>query len=115
MYTNWIEDLPVALQPTNLGDILHVLHLISYIKNNYFDKHVAPLTFANKKRYVGGLFELHQERLVINMLDDDAYKAFVTEDYVLPYNACDIIIDNREKYPSLKYNKKLFVDYLNIW
>ncbi|USN55050.1 MAG: hypothetical protein H6765_00035 [Candidatus Peribacteria bacterium] len=115
IYTNWIEDLPVELQPNNLGDMLHILHLVSYIKNNYYDKHLAPLSFANREKYVGGLFEIHNDRLVINLADDDAYRAYVSQEFILPYNACDIIVSDWSKYPSLITNKKLFVDYLNIW
>lgn len=115
IFTNRIDGLPDSLQPWTISELVHVVHLLGYIKNNYYDKHVAPLTFANKEDYIGGRFEIHNNKLVITRNDDDAFAAYVNEEYILPYNACDFIIDDWTYYPCLTRNAQLFVDYLNIW
>ena len=47
-----IEHLPSELQPETLPELIRIVHLISYIKNSYFDKHVAYLTEKNQHEYV---------------------------------------------------------------
>lgn len=113
--TNCIEDLPDSLQPICLEELIHMLHLISYTQNAYYDKHMASLAFDNKEQLVGGRFWIYANKLVIVWNDDDAFQAYTNNIYELAHNACDVIVDTRKQYPILASNKKLFAEWLNTW
>ena len=106
--------MPDALQPRDIWEMMHVLHLICYIQNRYYDKHVAALAFQNKDQMIGGEFAVFYDKLVIVWDDDDSVRAYTPgAQHVLAYNACDVIVHTRNNFPSLSENKEIFVDHLN--
>lgn len=113
LLTNCIEWLPDAIQPIHIWELIHMLHLISYIQNTYYDKHMAALAFTNKDDIVWWRFCLVWQKLVIVWNDDDAFDAYVNKWYTLSQSACDIILYNWHEFPMFQHNKQLFIDYLN--
>lgn len=112
MYTNAVEDVPAMLQPQSIGEMLHVLHLICYLKNSYYDKHIVPLTFNNEDHLMGCFFALRHDRLYI-MRDYDENDMANNQMRSNAFPACDIILEDRSKYPTISQNKQLFIDNLN--
>jgi len=111
---NTIEGVPDALQPASITEMMHVLHLVTYIKNRYYDKHSVPLSLSNKDHLVGGVFVIQDEKLIIAWDDENIENLHKQEEYTLAYPACDIIIHSWNAFPTLSANKQLFTDHLNL-
>jgi len=94
--------------------MMHVLHLITYIKNRYYDKHSVSLSLSNKEHLVGGVFAVQDDKLIISWDEDNIENLHKHEEYTLAYPACDIIIHSWNAFPTLSANKQLFTDHLNL-
>ncbi len=97
--TNYIEDVPDALQPITIGELIHMIHLIARLQNTYYDKHLAAAALHNKEHMIGGRFSIENESLVIL--------------FEMPEHEAEILLSSRDSFPMLQYNKNLFADYLN--
>jgi len=116
---NQIEDLPAEFFVRDLVDLIHLLHLLAYIKNSYYEKHVLSTLWKNDDRHYNGVFELLDYKLII-LWEQVKSEELVCENEqkmndILERKDCIVLIDDWTKYPSLVRNKPLFRDYLNSW
>lgn len=112
--TNTVEWLPDDLQPTSIGEMMHVLHLITYIKNRYYDKHSVSLILSNKEHLVWWVFVIQDDKLIISR-DDEISTPQLQGEYTLSYPSCDVIIHSWNSFPTLAAHKQVFADHLNLW
>lgn len=108
MLTNEIEDLPEKIQPESISQMVHSIHMLSWIKNIYHDKHIASLHFANKENiFTWGKFVFLDKwkRLVYEqqVVDGNIYEGHDTE----------TVIDQRSWIENLCRDPEMLLLYLN--